>query len=309
MQRWKKAAILILFGLIGVAVFLEVGLRILGAHNPVLYQTAPVLGYRLKPNQHVSFFGNEISTNRFGVRDDRSFDTKEPNVTRILVLGDSVTWGGVRMPQDELFTSILEQELGDAEVINAGINGYSVWRMASFYRRHLNKLKPDVVVMYVIPADFHRPAVVDLVGTSPAFPLKRPAFALSSALVSAQIVLAAKLDWDWIRPQRPDMPRDNRSDDDRILQNLEAIVDLNDTLSPNQRLIVVVSPFPDHANNPPLPDAVANALVEAKIETLVLEREALRADDNFVDHIHFNARGHAMIGQTLAEYLRESVEE
>jgi len=293
-------------GLAGIVVVLEAGLRILGAHDPVLYQTGPVLGYRLKPNQQVSFFGNEISINRLGIRDSRSFDTKPQDVTRVLVLGDSVTWGGVRIPQHELFTSVLERELGDAEVINAGINGYSVWRMAELYRRHLDELTPDIVVMYLIPGDFHRPAVVDLVGTSPAFPLKRPTFALSSALASARIVVASKLDWDWVRPLRPDVPRDSLSNDDRIPRNLEAIINLNGVLSASQRLVVVISPFPDHVNNPPLPSSITSALAEAEIKMLVLDSEKLRTQENFVDHIHFSARGHALVGQALASHLRDS---
>lgn len=305
-SKWSKFLLLIFLGLIGVAVVLEVGLRILGANHPVLYQTDPVLGYRLEPDQGVTFFGNAISINRHGVRDERDFDSRLPDTTRILVLGDSVTWGGVRLSQRDLFTSVLERELGDAEVINAGINGYSVWRMTALYREYLRGLQPDVIVLYLIPGDFHRAAVVDLVRTSPAFPLKKPAFALSSALASARIVLAAKLDWDWLQPERPDKPRDTLAAEDRVRQNIEAITQFARELSEDQRLLVVVSPFSDHSKNPPLPLSVNEAMDDAGIEILNLKDEDLRAPDNFADHIHLSTQGHARVGRTLAEYLRST---
>ncbi len=276
-----------------------------GAHRPVVYQTDSVLGFRLKPDQQTTFFGNEIAINRFGVRDARPFDAKTPNTMRVLVLGDSVTWGGIQLPQQALFTQVLEQELGDAEVINAGINGYSVWRMAELYRRHLTALRPDLIVLYVIPGDFYRAEVVDLTRSSPAFPLKQPTFALSTALSSARILLASKMSWNWLRPPDPARERDTASEPERLQSNIAAITRLDAELREDQRLIVVVSPFRDHPDNPPFPPEAARALDEAGIKTLILNDDALRVPENFVDHIHLSAQGHAQVGRTLAEFVRD----
>ena len=302
--KWPKRVALVLFGVIGAAVFLEVGLRMFGAHRPIVYQIDPAIGFRLKPNQHTIFFGNELTINRFGVRDARPFESKAPNTLRVLVLGDSVTWGGVQLPQQSLFTQVLEHELGDAEVINAGINGYSVWRMAELYRRHLTDLKPDLIVFYVIPGDFYRAAVVDLTRSSPAFPLEQPAFALSAALSSARILAASQLKWAWLRPSDPARERDTGSDHERLQRNVDAIRHLNDELLEGQRLVVVVSPFRDHPDNPPFPPEAAHALDEAGIETLILNDDSLRVPENFVDHIHLSAQGHARVGRRLAEFVR-----
>lgn len=277
-----------------------------GAHRPVVYQSDSALGFRLKPDQQTTFFGNQIVINGFGVRDARPFDTKVPGKIRVLVLGDSVTWGGVQLPQQALFTQVFEHELGDAEVINAGINGYSVWRMAELYRRYLTELRPDLIVLYVIPGDFYRAAVVDLARSSPAFPLKHPTFALSASLSSARIVTASRLGWDWLLPADPSRARDSASDQERLQLNIDAVTRLNGELRADKRLIVVVSPFREHPDNPPFPPKAAQTLDEAGIETLVLDDDSLRVPENFVDHIHLSAQGHARVGRALAEFIRRT---
>ncbi len=305
-RKWLKFIVLSILGLAGAAMVLEVGLRVLGAHHPVLYQQDPILGFRLKPDQHVQFFGNQIDINEYGVRDERRLNAKTPNTTRILVLGDSVTWGGIQIPQQELFTSVMEQALGDAEVINAGINGYSVWRMTALYREYLYPLEPDVILLYVIPGDFYRVPVVDLVRSSPAFPLKNSTFALSSALASARIVGSARMGWDWLRPPSPGLPRENRPDDELVRLNLDAIISLAQELKENQRLFVVVSPFLDNPENPPLPPIVSDTLSDSGIELWTLDSAPLHEKANFMDHIHLSPQGHKRVGETLAELLRNA---
>lgn len=166
-RRWALSGAVVVLLTLGL---LEVALRILGLTRPVLYETDDATGFRLKPNQHIRYIGNTIDINSWGVRDPRPLTEKPANKTRILVLGDSVTWGGIRIPQEELFTSVLERHLKGTEVINAGVNGYSVARMVALYRAHLRDLNPDAVLVYAIPADFVRPVRLELLGDSVAFP-------------------------------------------------------------------------------------------------------------------------------------------
>src|SRR5690348_14050375 len=134
-------------------VTLEIALRIIGMNNPVLYMSDKACGYRHKPVQSVRFLGNGIFINQLGLRDAREFETKPEGTKRILVLGDSVTWGGVTLRDSELFTWKLERSMPQTEVVNAGVNGYSVEQMVSLYESHLTALKPDVIVAYCITGD------------------------------------------------------------------------------------------------------------------------------------------------------------
>lgn len=107
-------------------------------HIPV---DAPCL-YALNPDHP------EISSQ--GLR-DREFDVpKPPGVFRILVLGDSVTYGvGVR--PDETFPKRLESILNATnrtrvEVLNAGVSGYTAYNEWQFFRRRGREFEPDLVI-------------------------------------------------------------------------------------------------------------------------------------------------------------------
>jgi lysophospholipase L1-like esterase len=93
----------------------------------------PVLGWRMIPGSYWSkpthtFKKHRIYINSFGLRNEEMLPGKGEASTRIIVLGDSFTYGEV-MPEDLLFTTLLEKRLhkgrqGKYEVVNAGLPGY-----------------------------------------------------------------------------------------------------------------------------------------------------------------------------------------
>lgn len=93
----------------------------------------------------------KVRINEEGTRGDR-FKTKKPsNTTRILIVGDSVTFGwGVN--GSETYPSILEQKLEselperDIEVINAGVPGTGVKDFYLYLKHKGLKYQPDIVV-------------------------------------------------------------------------------------------------------------------------------------------------------------------
>lgn len=145
----------------------EIVLRVFGLTDPVLHERDAAVGYRPRPAQRASYVGDDIVVNERGVRDAREFEGPPPPGTLgILVLGDSVTWGGVRFSQETLFTTTLERNPGvrgrNAEVLNAGVSGYWVLQMAALYETHLADLEPDLVLVHALPHDFRRPPRVDV---------------------------------------------------------------------------------------------------------------------------------------------------
>ncbi len=110
--------------------------------------------------------GHPVATNSMGFR-DREFGPPEPGVFRILVLGDSVTFGhGV--PGNATFARRLEVLLSTRErrvdVLNAGVPGWSTRQERIFYERHGEELAPDLVLVGFVLNDFtemHR-GVIDL---------------------------------------------------------------------------------------------------------------------------------------------------
>ena len=65
---------------------------------------------------------------------------------RVLVLGDSFTWGfGVE--QEQIFTEVIENSRKDVEVINAGVSGYSPDQELIWLREQGMHFQPDLVLL------------------------------------------------------------------------------------------------------------------------------------------------------------------
>ena len=127
-ERHPKLTLAAVVGVISLAILIlaELGLRIMyGLGDPVLYQSSPLYGYRLQPNQLVHrFHGAEIRVNNLGLRADRDWDTTRTN--KILFLGNSVTYGGSYIGTTELFSHLAVQGLEGYLGGNAGVNGWGV---------------------------------------------------------------------------------------------------------------------------------------------------------------------------------------
>lgn len=161
----RRARRLVLFALILAAWFavFEAGLRQWGSSEAApafqgLFTGDPVIGYRLQPGARTRFttseFETEIAINDLGVRDDEQIGPKPPGERRVLVLGDSLVLS-VQVPFAETFTEELERQLnaGDAttsyRVINAGVQGYGPVEELLLFRRLVEHVQPDLVLVSV----------------------------------------------------------------------------------------------------------------------------------------------------------------
>lgn len=110
------------------------------------------IGHEHVPSSSGTYMGVPVSTNSAGMRDREFALAKTPGVTRVLMLGDSVTFGWGVAAEDTP-SKLLEARLNDNpegrtfEVINTGVGNYnSSMEVASF----LTKWKdyaPDVVIL------------------------------------------------------------------------------------------------------------------------------------------------------------------
>ena len=92
--------------------------------------------------------GHEVRVNSHGLR-DREIGPKRPGSHRILVLGDSVTFGHGQ-PIESSFVRELERLLSshgaDVEVLNGGVPGWSTYQERLFYEQYGEALSPDLVL-------------------------------------------------------------------------------------------------------------------------------------------------------------------
>jgi lysophospholipase L1-like esterase len=91
----------------------------------------------------------EISSQ--GLRNPEVVTPKPSGLWRILILGDSVTFG-TDVRREEAYPAQLERVLNDqldrpVEVINAGVSGYTPFNQLQYYRTRGRALQADVVVV------------------------------------------------------------------------------------------------------------------------------------------------------------------
>jgi lysophospholipase L1-like esterase len=131
---------------------------------PVLrlyYRPAPEVGYELIPGvAGTGSFGEAIVINSHGLRDVERPWEKPAVVRRILVLGDSFTFG-MKVEAHASYPKALERLLntrGDGwryDVINAGVVAYSLCQERKWLERKGWRYEPDLVVVGFFGDDPH----------------------------------------------------------------------------------------------------------------------------------------------------------
>ena len=109
------------------------------------------IGHEHSPGARARLMGVDVSINSGGLRNNEIEPVKQSETTRVLMLGDSVTFGwGV--PFDGTASKILERELiaygtGLFEVINAGVGNYNTAMETSYFFDDGKAYTPDIVVL------------------------------------------------------------------------------------------------------------------------------------------------------------------
>jgi hypothetical protein len=128
--------------------------------RPGFFLSDPVLGLRLAPGYEGWFAGTPVRINQRGFRDPREYVLEKSSATfRILVLGDSVTFGHGAI-YDTTYPRLLEQRLHawrpevDWQVWNLGIPGLNTSQELAYLLEIGETYQPDVVVVGFFVNDF-----------------------------------------------------------------------------------------------------------------------------------------------------------
>jgi lysophospholipase L1-like esterase len=120
----------------------------------------PVLGWRNAPGDRETreITPVHVHVNASGFRGPEFSETKAPGAVRILVLGDSLTWGwgvGDGEPYPAVLRTLLARDASGPppEVINAGTPGYGTDQELLLLERWGKRLAPDVVVLLAYQND------------------------------------------------------------------------------------------------------------------------------------------------------------
>ena len=140
-----------------------------GLGNPLIYQHSKIFGYDIEPNQKVKRRGKTISINDLGMRNLR--DWKKKYDKKILFLGDSVTFGGSLVNDEDTFVLKTCKKFQNIKTIcgNFAVNGFSIESISKKIK-FKNFSDEDLLVIVFIGNDFERG--LNHIGIQPYFSKK-----------------------------------------------------------------------------------------------------------------------------------------
>lgn len=115
-------------------------------------------GWGILNGKVISSWGHPVRFNSFGIKGlpsfrERNFESPKPKDTfRIMVLGDSFTWG-VGIQEDERYTNVLEKMLNERflhqkfEVLNFSVLGFCTVEEARLLIAMKDIVKPDLIII------------------------------------------------------------------------------------------------------------------------------------------------------------------
>ncbi|MCW5890987.1 MAG: hypothetical protein KIT14_10595 [bacterium] len=303
--RRSATALLALVGLAGALVVAELGLRALGLGDPVLYDNRIAWGFRPLPDQtHRRLYGATVRINDVGTRGPDVVVPRPAGVTRLLFLGDSVTYGGSYVDEAELFSQVAGDVLARAgvprvEALNAGVNAWGPRNMIGLTMT-TGGFDSSVWIVTALDDDFRRERT--RIGEVPYFNLA-PRFALEELLV-----LGAYRVLGWYRVGRP--PSDLETLAEENLAAYEGLVDA--ARGRDARILLVWHPTEGALHGAPERHHAAFAAMAARREAAFLDlTAAYRAagGDVYVDGMHLGVAGHRAAGEAIGAALVDLVGE
>ena len=131
-----------------LALLAEAGLRLAGVIDFPVYDTDEVIGYIPAPNQRGEF----LNRNRWQIN-ERSMGSEhwQPHGQRdLLLLGDSIVWGGNPLNQIDKFGPQLQESIPQWRVWSASAGSWSVLNQIAYLDRYPDVQREVDVVVWVL---------------------------------------------------------------------------------------------------------------------------------------------------------------
>ena len=301
-----------------------------------IFEGDPLLLWRLKPNlDHAVWDFTVLSTNAEHLRSEHpreSLPPKQPGATRIVCLGDSVTFGyrvPVIWPDKPTeydpewlpYPMLLEKQLRAAnpnreiDVITMAVPGYTSHQGLAWLRRDIDKLQPDLVVVSFGWNDASLSDVPD----RDAIKTNRYAVAVRWLIDHSQAFAHATR---WLRTREAKKQLQNqdaravrptsRVSQQEYLDNMLAIESL--ARQRGAAVVVIAAPYRDHSSEAPEADLMLQYRIAlgttmrqrgiAFLELRELTEDAYPSNEGwFGERIHPNHMGHRLIASELLKLI------
>jgi hypothetical protein len=309
-KRWKRWALGTFLVVVILVLALDVTLRLaFGFGHPLLYANDSDTGYLPAPSQQVDRFGCHNDINSFSMRSPEVFSPKPAGEFRILMIGDSITYGTTYVDQPEIFTSILQRDLPgrlhrSVEVLNASAGGWAPANELG-YLRSRGTFHADTVIFVLNTGDLTQPFSQSLVGLSPSFPSEDPYCALTeiwSRYAKPRLMHITVADAG-SKAEKPNIPRDTPAN----LQILGKARSFATDARADFAIVYVPFNGPDWAAYAPglamLKDWCKTQHIDLVDTTSALAKYPPEQTAFENGHGHLRPAGHAIVASVIADYL------
>jgi tetratricopeptide (TPR) repeat protein len=281
----------------------------------------PEFGWKPRPNLRKAKLVSRapISTNSRGWRGVREFSfQKPPGVKRIVLLGDSFTFG--EEEEDEhIWSEVLCEALRKWEAINLGVHGYGTDQELLVLREEGVKYQPDIVVVGFFAENVLRNGLSFRDYAKPRFVLREGRLALTNVPVPTPAEVLAEdrpsrpisYAWEWASHRlRGSLESGRAGDADLALQQLTLAL-LREIRSVCERcgakLLVVIIPNPRRPD-PRTEQVMVGAGPEIGYATLELGpllQEVEKKEGRPTYYLHFSRLGHVVAARAIRDKLLE----
>ncbi len=241
---------------------------------------------------------------------------KKEDEILILCMGDSCAWG-LGVEADQTYCSLLPEKLHQRfpqkkfRSLNAGRPGYTSYQGKVLYEKIVPYLKPDFVLFHFGANDYSgAPIRADKDWEHvPLWALKAHRWLYLNARVY-QVFTNINLDYMRRRVMHPVSDNLNTNYHPRVSEtDFNAYLDFmrENTVKTGARFIVISSVGWHRDKVFKNPYYVNKSLDDADLDAYALFSKVQKEQNHFVDSVHYNALGHQLVAEILADKIAKSL--
>ncbi len=309
----KKKIIVIFITIIISIFFLEFILRFIGFNKFTIYYTNNYYGYYQEPNQNfLSRHGKQISFDKFGNRNSRDNNIQN---SELFFLGDSVTYGGSIVGNNETFAYLTSNKLKKKH-LNISSNGWGIPNIINFIDFHNLYKKNTTYILTCIIDCFTR----NIRKSEQNFFFQKKS---NTALIYFYKLIIFKINQLNNKQSKTSIGSDKKFEQKDNIKTINYTIDklglLNDKLKElNSKLIFVYSPDLSYiksklADNPYHENSIYRDEIFKKINNLdiefinIIEYFDEKTINNFgkffADNVHLTKDGHYLYSKILSNLI------
>lgn len=311
------------------AILLEVALRLaFGVGSPPLLKADKQTGYLFQKNQNLYRFGSHIHINSYHQRSEEVVLADSSRFTRVLFLGDSVTWGGERIDQADTYPELFEEQFGKwcsppVEALNASAGSWGIGNLRAYAER-FGFFGSNLVVLQIGERDLTQPMSDSTgIGSLCTSPRSAPALAVQEAFKCFGPRLLNRLEkWmSWSEAGQTQEKTPSTSTEavdeqekrqfEKNMEHLQALI--TDIRASEKPVAVLYNPLREHVGPnggepPPWYGKFRRRLDRQNVPMIDLQsmwKNKEGANKYYRDYIHPNQRGNVALAKVISRFVRD----